>query len=220
MKWYLAILALVGLSIPLVRSLRSPWTVPNLNTTPPMDPPADPASVPMWVGSADTPTPTPDAQSTFGAGVAVLANFGASLVQTAKGVWTPPAKAAPYLADINAATDKYGLPPNLLARQVQKESSFNPNAVSSAGALGLAQFLPSTAADFGIDPLNPTQAIDAMGQYMSQLYSKFGSWTLALAAYNWGQGNLAKKGLAAAPAETQSYYKTILADIGMPVITS
>lgn len=134
--------------------------------------------------------------------------------------WQPPKAAAPYLAAIAQAEARYSLPKNLLARQLQQESSYKPEIIngkvkSVTGAIGIAQFMPATAKEFGIDPTNPFQSIDAAGKYMKQLYNRFGAWPLALAAYNWGMGNLAKKGIDKAPAETRNYFTKILADIGL-----
>ena len=111
----------------------------------------------------------------------------------------------------------YGIPEKLLGRQLQAESNFNPNAVGPltryGTAKGIAQFIDSTAAQFGIDPFNPAQAIDAAGRYLRQLYNTTGSWVLALAAYNWGIGNLTRYGIAKAPYETQNYIAKITADV-------
>lgn len=134
--------------------------------------------------------------------------------------WTPPAAAAPYLGAIQAAERAYGLPSMLLARLLYQESRYRPDIISgatrsSAGAVGIAQFMPATAAELGIDPRDPWSSIDAAGRYLAQLYRRFGDWALALAAYNWGQGNVARSGLAAAPAETRAYYSQILSDVGL-----
>ena len=134
--------------------------------------------------------------------------------------WKPPAAATPYLEAIAQAEARHGLPKNLLARQLQQESSYKPAIItgkvkSATGAIGIAQFMPATAKEFGIDPTNPWQSIDAAGKYMKQLYNRFGTWPLALAAYNWGMGNLSKKGIDKAPAETRNYFTKILADIGL-----
>jgi soluble lytic murein transglycosylase-like protein len=121
-----------------------------------------------------------------------------------------------YLQPIRDAEARYGLPRNLLARQLWQESRYNAAAVNAySGAQGIAQFMPATAAEFGIDPFNALQAIDAAGRYMAQLYQSTGTWLLALAAYNWGIGNVLRKGIARAPTETKNYYSQILADIGM-----
>lgn len=133
------------------------------------------------------------------------------------GFWTPPEK---YAGMVSAAESKYGLPDGLLARLLWQESRYREDIItgqvaSPVGALGIAQFMPSTARDFGIDPLNPAQAIDAAGKYLKQLFNRFGTWSEALAAYNWGQGNVARKGLAAAPVETRNYFTSILSDLGL-----
>ena len=119
---------------------------------------------------------------------------------------------------IAAAAAQYGLPPGLLDNQLYAESGYSAAVISGAqrssvGAQGIAQFMPATAAGFGVNPLDPSQAIYAAAKYMSQLYRQFNDWNLALAAYNWGQGNVAKwlaaGGSIAAPAETVNYVARI-----------
>ncbi|MEI7447897.1 MAG: transglycosylase SLT domain-containing protein [Burkholderiales bacterium] len=134
--------------------------------------------------------------------------------------WTPPAAAGPYLSAIAAAEARYGIPSNMLARLLWQESRFRPDIIegrtrSPAGAVGIAQFMPATARQFNLDPLDPIASIDAAGRYLSQLYRRFGTWAQALAAYNWGQGNVARRGLDQAPAETRRYYSSILSDLGL-----
>jgi peptidoglycan DL-endopeptidase CwlO len=131
--------------------------------------------------------------------------------------WTTPKAGQIFETTFQAATIRYGLPPGLLSRVAYQESRYNPKAKSPAGALGLMQFMPATAKDFGIDPWNPEQSIWAAAQYLSQLYKRFGNWKEAVAAYNWGQGNVAKKGLEKAPSETRNYFAQILGDIGLTV---
>lgn len=119
---------------------------------------------------------------------------------------------------ISQATKKYGLPTDLLARVANAESSWDPEATSSAGAQGLFQFMPATARGYGINPLDPAQATDAAGKMLSGLLAKYGGdYAKALAGYNWGGGNVDKavkkygsNWLAHAPAETQKYIKKIL----------
>lgn len=135
-------------------------------------------------------------------------------------IWTPPASAAPYLQTITAAETKYDIPPMLLARLLYQESRFRPDIISgavksSAGAIGIAQFMPATARDLGVNPYNPTDSIFAAAKYLRSLYNQTGSWTLALAAYNWGIGNVLKYGIASAPVETQNYIAQITADVGV-----
>lgn len=129
--------------------------------------------------------------------------------------WVTPAKGKVYQAVFDAATAAYGLPAGLLSRVAYQESRYNPKAVSPAGAIGLMQFMPATAKDFNLNPLDPEASIWAAAKYLKQLHTRFGNWKEALAAYNWGQGNVARKGLAQAPAETRSYFGSILADLGL-----
>lgn len=135
-------------------------------------------------------------------------------------LWIPPAGAAPYLATIRNAEIQYSLPENMLARLLYQESHYRPEIIngtkkSSAGALGIAQFMPATAKEMGIDPLDPNQAIPAAAKYLKGLYNRFGNWQEALAAYNWGQGNVSRKGIDQAPTETRNYFSEILADLGL-----
>jgi hypothetical protein len=157
-------------------------------------------------GSVSGATPEPDA--------GLLGTLGVNQVKK----WTPPAAAAPYLATINEAAQKHAIPDGLLERQIYQESRYRDDIISgrtrsSAGATGIAQFMPRTAQALGIDPLNPTESINAMAKEMRRLFDATGSWVKALAAYNWGQGNLARKGLAAAPTETKNYIAQITADV-------
>ncbi|MGF6968115.1 hypothetical protein OKW43_005143 [Paraburkholderia sp. WC7.3g] len=109
---------------------------------------------------------------------------------------------------------RYGLPAGLLSAIAQKESRGNPMAVSPAGARGLFQFMPATAREYGIDAFNPAQAADAAARKMSGLLARYkGNLTYALSAYNWGEGNLDRKGLANAPAETRNYAPGVLANM-------
>jgi murein DD-endopeptidase MepM/ murein hydrolase activator NlpD len=104
-----------------------------------------------------------------------------------------------------------GIDPDIFARQIQQESGFNPNAKSPAGALGIAQFMPGTAAGMKIDPMNAAQALTAAAQLDAQNLQKYGGdWGTALAAYNAGGGNVDKYGGIPPFAETQSYVNTIL----------
>ena len=115
---------------------------------------------------------------------------------------------------IRAEAEKQGLGKfsDLFVRQAKQESGFNPYATSKVGAGGVFQHMPATAQELGINPYDPTQSIQGGVKYMGQLLNKYqGDPTKALAAYNWGMGNLDRKGLEAAPLETQKYLETILA---------
>jgi peptidoglycan DL-endopeptidase CwlO len=117
------------------------------------------------------------------------------------------------MALFGAAEAANGIPTDLLARQGWQESDFDPAATNPSGAAGIMQFEPATAAQFGVDPLNPASAIPGAAQYLSQLHNQFGSWTLALAAYDAGPGNVTKYGGVPPFAETQNYVAKILVDV-------
>ena len=119
-----------------------------------------------------------------------------------------------YKALIETTEVRNGIPPGLLSSLLYQESHFRDDIItgaktSSAGALGIAQFMPSTAAELGVDPLDPYQAIQKAGQYLKTLFNSTGSWDNALAAYNWGVGNVKRKGMEKAPLETRLYVSQI-----------
>lgn len=130
-------------------------------------------------------------------------------------LWKPPAK---YAGLIAAAEDCNGIPRDVLARLLYQECHYRDDIItgkvnSPTGAQGIAQFMPATAKEWGVNPLDPASAIDGAGRYVKWLYNKFGNWREALAAYNWGIGNVQRQGLAAAPRETRLYYSQILGDV-------
>ncbi len=103
----------------------------------------------------------------------------------------------------------------LLAAQLMAESNFNPFASSPAGAQGIAQFIPSTAASYGLrDPFDPEESMDAEAHLMSDLIHQFGSPQLALAAYNAGPAPVEACGCVPAIPETTAYVSRILALLG------
>ena len=103
----------------------------------------------------------------------------------------------------------------LLAAQLMAESNFNPFAVSPAGAVGIAQFMPGTAASYGLeDPFDPVAAIDAQAHLMSDLIRRFGSPELALAAYNAGPAPVEACSCVPAIPETSAYVARIMALLG------
>jgi soluble lytic murein transglycosylase-like protein len=116
---------------------------------------------------------------------------------------------------LNGAESQYGIPQDLLARQAWQESSFDPNAQSPAGAQGLLQFMPATWAQYGGggNVFDPQTAATAGAQYMAALFKQFGAWSLALAAYNAGPGNVSKYGGIPPFAETQNYVSKIISDV-------
>jgi soluble lytic murein transglycosylase-like protein len=115
-----------------------------------------------------------------------------------------------YLEVAKAAARKHGVPEDLFLRLVQQESGWNPGAVSVKGATGLAQLMPGTAEVLGVDINDPEANLDGGARYLRMMYDKFGSWKLALAAYNAGPGAVEQHDGVPPYAETENYVKAIL----------
>lgn len=138
--------------------------------------------------------------------------------------WVLPEVATPYRLAIQSAEGRHAIPPGLLGRLLYQESRFRPEVIngavkSSAGAVGIAQIVPKWHPN--VDPTNPFQSIEYAANYLAALKSQFGSWELALAAYNWGPGNL-RDALDESggtwptpdwPQETRSYVADITRDV-------
>jgi soluble lytic murein transglycosylase-like protein len=142
---------------------------------------------------------------------AAAATIPASYAST--GVSELPA-GVPYGAEITAAAKKYGIDPALLAGLVKQESGFNPNAGSPAGARGLTQLMPATAAGLGVtNVLDPAQSLEGGAKYLrAQLDAFGGDVTRALAAYNAGPGAVKRYGGVPPYAETQNYVRAVQAN--------
>lgn len=115
----------------------------------------------------------------------------------------------PYLAMARSAAIRHGVPEDLFLRLVQQESGWNASARSPKGALGLAQLMPETARRLRVDPLDPAENLDGGARYLRQQYDAFGSWRLALAAYNAGPAAVQRHGGVPPYAETRNYVKVI-----------
>lgn len=115
-----------------------------------------------------------------------------------------------YLEMARAAARKHDVPEELFLRLVQQESGWNPVAVSVKGATGLAQLMPETAEALGVDIGDPEANLDVGARYLRQMYDRFGSWDLALAAYNAGPGAVEEHDGIPPYAETEDYVKAIL----------
>jgi soluble lytic murein transglycosylase-like protein len=135
------------------------------------------------------------------------------LPQQATGATTAAGSAlagVPYADLFSRAGARYGVDASLLAAVASQESSFNASAVSSAGAQGLMQFMPATAKGLGVNPLDPSSAIDGAARYLSSLSKQFGSTELALAAYNAGPGTVTRHGGVPPYSETQNYVRAVM----------
>lgn len=114
-----------------------------------------------------------------------------------------------YVEMARAAARKHGVPEDLFLRLVNQESRFNASAKSHKGAIGLAQLMPGTAAVLGVNPHDPKQNLEGGARYLKMQYDSFGSWRLALAAYNAGPGAVQKHGGVPPYRETKDYVKKI-----------
>jgi len=111
-----------------------------------------------------------------------------------------------------------GIPADYFVRQMNQESAFNPNAVSPAGAEGIAQFMPSTAAGLGINPWDPIQALRAAANLMGSYTRSYGGdYAMSLAAYNAGTGAVqhatyvcGSSWMNCLPSETRNYIYVIM----------
>lgn len=126
---------------------------------------------------------------------------------------------AQYEPKARAAAKKYGVDPDIYVRLITQESSWNPAAISPVGARGIAQFMPETAAGYGIDPDDPDQALDAGARYLANSLKTFnGDYRKAIASYNAGAGAVQKHGIdfvlsdKFAKGETKTYVQKILGD--------
>ncbi|MEZ5696955.1 MAG: lytic transglycosylase domain-containing protein [Sphingomonadaceae bacterium] len=112
---------------------------------------------------------------------------------------------------IRQAEIRYQLPPRLLQALVWQESRFDPMAISSAGAAGLAQLMPATARELGVaNRHDPGQSIDGGARYLRKMLDRFGAIHLALAAYNAGPGAVSRAGGIPRNRETPGYVRSVL----------
>jgi soluble lytic murein transglycosylase-like protein len=114
-----------------------------------------------------------------------------------------------FLPVAREAARRHGIPEDLFLRLIQQESNWNPTAKSHADAYGLAQLIPSTARYLGVDIRDPYQNVDGGARYLKEQYRTFGSWRLALAAYNAGPGAVRKYSGVPPFKETRNYVKVI-----------
>lgn len=127
-----------------------------------------------------------------------------------------PAAATSFDALFADAGARYGIDPALLAAVARTESGLDPSAVSPAGAQGLMQLMPSTAAGLGVrDPFDPAQAVDGAARLLRSDLDRFGSVELALAAYNAGAGAVSRYGGIPPYEETQTYVRRVLEQLGV-----
>ncbi len=175
---------------------------------------------PVTAGASASSEPTAYASTadTYPSAVSPVDGYPSAVPIPASPSTTPTAAAgtagesSAYAPLIEQAAARYGLDPAVLSGLIQQESGFNPSARSSAGALGLTQLMPSTAASLGVaEPLDPAQSIEGGARYLSQLLHQFaGNTADALAAYNAGPGAVQQYGGVPPYSETQQYVTKVL----------
>jgi soluble lytic murein transglycosylase-like protein len=160
-------------------------------------------------GAAPTTTPATAAPATSFASQLAAATAATTPAPIAAGV---AGDTTQYDALIQASAARNGVDPALLKALIRAESNFDPNAGSPAGAQGLTQLMPGTAAGLGVtDVHDPAQAIEGGAKYLrSQLDAFGGDETKALAAYNAGPGAVTRYGGVPPYAETQQYVQRVL----------
>ena len=125
---------------------------------------------------------------------------------------------AQWRTHLVAVAEKYDLSPALFDALVWQESRWNQHAVSPVGARGLAQLMPDTARELGVDPADPFQNLEGGARYLRILLNKFGgNVEVALAAYNAGPGRVERAGGIPNIRETREYVAAIMARLAQPV---
>jgi soluble lytic murein transglycosylase-like protein len=167
-------------------------------------------SVPTWM-RAGRPTSTPFKALTFSTGT----DCGGTQYFPRIGI-SPDAQARRrvYFDLIAQVACEVGVPVRLFDALIAQESRYRPYARSSAGAMGLAQLMPGTAAYLGVsDPWHPEQNLRGGARYLREQLTRFGSWELALAAYNAGPGRIEQYNGIPPFRETRNYVRTIMASL-------
>ena len=113
---------------------------------------------------------------------------------------------------IHQAACEFGLPVGLFDALIMQESRYQPAAVSPKGAFGLAQLMPGTARQLGVDPYSLRDNVWGSARYLKQQIDRFGRYDLALAAYNAGPGRVERRRQVPQIAETQAYVRTIMSN--------
>ncbi len=149
-----------------------------------------------------------------GALVALVALAGgrsssSKLVATVRSWRRPPSG---VLEALRAGASRYSVPLPLMIGVAHTESRYDPKATSRAGAKGLMQLMPKTAASLGVaDPYNPQQSALGGAKFLQKLRKQYGGWEKALAAYNWGQGNVNRNPRPAQwPKATRNYVANVM----------
>lgn len=141
---------------------------------------------------------------------AVASSTVASSTRTAR----TPANPADYVTAVEVA-ERNGIPEAVFLALIDQESRWNRSALSPKGAIGLAQLMPATARELRVDPHDPAQNLEGGARYLRDQFLTFGSWELALAAYNAGPGAVQQYGGIPPYRETQNYVQIIINKSGI-----
>jgi soluble lytic murein transglycosylase-like protein len=163
------------------------------------------------VGAKATPSSPSTSPTAFAS--SLQAATGAAAPTATAGTTATSGAATPFAAEIDAAAARNGVDPALLRGLIRQESNFNADARSPAGAMGLTQLMPATAAGLGVtNPSDAVQNIEGGAKYLKQQLDRFGGdVSKALAAYNAGPGAVQKYNGIPPYAETQNYVKNVTA---------
>jgi soluble lytic murein transglycosylase-like protein len=168
-------------------------------------PTADFAST-FATAAALTTTPTSTTASSSGT---MARTMSATTAVTSNAWATSLDPSSPFANEYVAAGTRHGVPPELLSAVGWVESRYQTDAVSSAGAIGVMQIMPFVATELGVDPSDPVQAIDGAARLLKSHFDRFGSWDLALAAYNAGAGAVKRAGNAIPSQRVAEYVRRV-----------
>ena len=124
-----------------------------------------------------------------------------------------------WTASAIATAETHYIPPRVFLALIDAESGFNTTAVSPKGAIGLTQLMPGTAKALGVNPHDPQENLTGGARYLSQQYERFGTWPLALAAYNAGPTRVARLGRIPNIRETKAFVARVMRDAGLATST-